>query len=104
MNPVRLRLTVKRNRVSPLVYLPIGSLSTRPEKPFAWEAKKDTFHGKVSKGIFAVERSDWVFYTTGASIRSGLEDRFDGLDQSREDLVRIGLGVWTTVFEVALVA
>ena len=67
-------------------------------------AKKDTFHGKVSKGIFAVERSDWDFNTTGTSVRSGLEDRFDGLDQSREDLVRIGLGVWTTVFEVAFVA
>ena len=45
MNPVRLRLTVKRNRVW---YLPIASFGTRPEKPFAWEEKKDTFHGKVS--------------------------------------------------------
>ena len=104
MNPVRLRLTVKRNRVSPPGVPANRQLVHATRKAFCLREKKDTFHGKVSKGTFAVERSDWGFYPTGTSIRSGLEDRFDGLDQSREDLVRIGLGVWTTVFEVALVA
>ena len=49
-------------------------------------------------------QSNWVFDPSGASIRIGLKDRFDRLDQSGEDLVRIGLGIGTTVFEVALVA
>ena len=66
-----------------------------------WEGVLGDFR---SRAIRLRLQSNWVFDPTGASIRIGLEDRFDRLDQSGEDLVRIGLGVGTTVFEVALVA
>ena len=89
--------------------LPVASLSTRPRKPLDWGKKKTPSKGRCLRGFS--QSSDPTTSSiqlglrpTGASIRIGLEDRFDRLDQSGEDLVRIGLGVGTTVFEVALVA
>ena len=93
----------------------IASLSTRSRKPLDWGKKKTPSMGRCLRGFSQSSdptgssiqlrlQFNWVFDPTGASIRIGLKDRFDRLDQSGEDLVWIGLGVGTTVFEVALVA